>query len=589
MKSRWTLTFTLLMMLLSPCKAFAQWSGGLKADGSWNFKKNNTENADFKLKYTGKKYYIGTDIYAGHSFLPSSQMTSIVDAKKEQDEYYKGEIKTMNPKKYNAGINLDLGYLFNAANTINASLGYGFNGANDNSILNTERYRNSDRTTLTGTQIDTTGSESHKINSKIAYSHQFKNRPDARLDLVLSGLIALNTDGLRRITSGDFYSTPKNYATFSSLNDFNTKLSVSYDDVFQFERGRMKLRTGLDYNTIQDLDGYSASTYINGHWRDSTKYKQSYFYDVHTIEPYANLTYTVGKIEISVKERVQMFWHTMLDKLDEKKTPEQLSGLFNKFDARNLLGAGIAYRINERHRFTLDYDKSISRPDYKKLCPTLMIGNSDGEYIIGNPELLPETIETIDIGYTYSKGIFVTKLDINYRDRRNTAEKVLDIEKSKDISDPGVKTIYSWINNKSQDTFGTKLDLKINGENVRADIWSGFNYDVFSTKNEVTKEDFNYELGTSIDVFLNEETKLSYNLVYLSAKQSAYNLKGEDIIANLRLTRALSKGLELYAEFKDIADKQIYEETWNADLNYIKISATTPMHRAILLGLNYSF
>ena len=158
MKSRWTLTFTLLMMLLSPCKAFAQWSGGLKADGSWNFKKNNTENADFKLKYTGKKYYIGTDIYAGHSFLPSSQMTSIVDAKKEQDEYYKGEIKTMNPKKYNAGINLDFGYLFNAANTINASLGYGFNGANDNSILNTERYRNSDRTTLTGTQIDTTTS-----------------------------------------------------------------------------------------------------------------------------------------------------------------------------------------------------------------------------------------------------------------------------------------------------------------------------------------------------------------------------------------------------------------------------------------------
>ncbi|MCQ2152848.1 MAG: outer membrane beta-barrel family protein, partial [Bacteroidales bacterium] len=253
------------------------------------------------------------------------------------------------------------------------------------------------------------------------------------------------------------------------------------------------------------------------------------------------------------------------------------------------LAAGINYNINDRHRLALDYGRTIARPDYKKLCPTLMIGDSEGEYFIGNPELLPEITDKINFGYRYAEGIFVTKLDINYRNKRNTAEKVIDLEKSKDITDPNVKTLYTWINNKRQDSFGTKLDLKMDGKTIKADIWAGFNYDIYGNKEKTTKKDFNFEVGTNIDVFLNETTKLSSSLVYISAKQSAYNLKGENVLANLRFSKTLIKGLDLYAELKDIVDKDIYEETWNADMNYLKTSSTTPMHRAVLIGINYAF
>ena len=90
-------------------------------------------------------------------------------------------------------------------------------------------------------------------------------------------------------------------------------------------------------------------------------------------------------------------------------------------------------------------------------------------------------------------------------------------------------------------------------------------------------------------MFLNETTKLSSSLVYISAKQSAYNLKGEDVLANIRFSKTLLKGLDLFVELKDIVDKEIYEETWNADLNYLKVSSTSPMHRSVLLGINYAF
>ena len=203
--------------------------------------------------------------------------------------------------------------------------------------------------------------------------------------------------------------------------------------------------------------------------------------------------------------------------------------------------------------------------------------------------LKPETTDKINAGYTYRHGIFVTSLDVNYRFKKNTAEKVIDLEKSKDITDPGVKTVYTWINNKRQNSFGSRLNLEMNGKDVKAKIWAAFNYDVYGTNEKVTKSDFNYELGTSVDVFLNETTKLSSSLAYISAKESAYNLKGEDILANLRFSKTIISGLDIFAEIKDMVDKEIYEVTWNADMNYLKESYTIPMHRAILLGINYKF
>ena len=129
-----------ILASLSVCPAFAQWEGSLKANGGWNFLQSNTEDADFKLKYSGKKFYIGTGVYIGHGFQPSVQITSILDAKKEQSEYYKGESKTIKPRNYKAGANIDFGYIFNPANVLSASVNYEFSGKNEYSDLETERY-----------------------------------------------------------------------------------------------------------------------------------------------------------------------------------------------------------------------------------------------------------------------------------------------------------------------------------------------------------------------------------------------------------------------------------------------------------------
>lgn len=583
-----TLISTLVLLTgISIVPVSAQWEGSVKADGGWNFQRSNKENADLKLKYSNEKFHIGANLYFGRSFLPENKVTSILDAKKEQNEYYKGENKKTDSEKYSAGAKLDFGLNFNQQNTLNLNLGYGISGTDKYSDQYTERYNNSDRATLSGTQIDTTYDEKCTIDGKVSYSHKFLSRPDARLDVTLSEVIGLSTNLNRRITSGNFYPDPKNYATMKSLNNFNTRLSVSYDDIFNFSGSRLQFRGGIDLVASQDLDGYAAKTLVNGVWRDSSQYKQSYFYDSETLEPYVNLSYSVGKFDFFLKERFQVYWHGLLDKLDEKKSSDPIVNLFDTYDNRNLLSAGLSYRINESHKLILDYSRTISRPDYKKLCPSLMIGESEGEYFIGNPKLRPETSDKINLGYSYTKNIFVLRFDLNYRIKKDTAEKVIDVHK--DITDPMVRTLFTWINNKRQNTFGSRLGFKMNGRDVKAEIWAGTNYDVYGNNEKFNKEDFNYEIGTAIEVLLNETTKLSSSLAYISEKESAYNLKGEDVIANLRFSKVLAKGLDLYLEFNDIVDKDIYEETWNADKNYLKVTTTSPMQRAAIIGISYIF
>lgn len=578
-----------ILLLFNLTSALAQFSGSVNADGSWNFKKGNNENADVKLKYAGKNYYVGSGLNFGHSFLPSEQVTSILDAKKEKDEFFKGEFKTVDPRKIKAGAGLDFGYIFSPGQVLDAAVSYGFSGREESSLLETQRFNSGSDDILEGVQNDTTFAMSHNIKFTAAYKQGLVSRPDACLGVNLDNITNLAVDANRRVTSGNFYSKAKNYATYSSINDVDSDIKLYYDDVFRFAKSNLKMKTGLDFIFSQDFDLYFAENCVNGQWRDSTQYRQSYFYSSFTSEPYVNLTYNVWKLEFFVRERVQLYKHAMIDKLEKVLPSGDVKPLFDRFDAKNLLSAGITYRINDRNTVAVDYGRSIARPDYQKLCPTLMIGKSEGEYFVGNPDLLPEVTDRINFSYTYTKGIFVTKIDVNYRDKKNTAEKVIDLEKSKDVTDPMVKTIFTWVNSKRQGSLGSRLDLKMNGRDVKAEIYAGLNYDTYWKNGKPDKNDFNYEIGTIVDVFLNETTKLSTSLAYISAKQSAYSRKGEDVLANIRFSKTIIKGLDIYAELKDLVDKEIYEETWNAAGNYLKVSSTNPMHRSAVLGIKYLF
>lgn len=579
----------LVCLLLSAGNIHAQWTGSLSTDGAYNFKQSNRENLSFNLKYNAEKFYVGTELGGAHNYLPTSEITEILDSKQEGGAYYKSEDKELCPRNWNIRGAVLFGYRFNERNTLDYTLNCVYKRKMDFPMLSTFRFAGQGKDTLEGEQLDSTANSSLAFDSRLQYIHKLASRPDAAFSITASGFESFAIEENTRITTGNFYSRNKYYRTGSSINDLDSKLNAAYGDLFRFKTSELKLDSGIDLSFANDIDLYGAETYVGGHWRDSTQYQQSYFYYAFTMEPYVHLKYSFGKLDISVKERVQFYNHCIMDKLDIKTGKDDSDYLFDIYDWKNLLGAGLAYRINDLHSLKFDYARSIVRPDYKKLCPTLMIGKSEGEYYIGNPELQPEITDKLGLEYTYRHRIFVTSLSFSFTDKENTAEKALETSVMQDALDPMVKTLYTWVNTKSQQSFSTRLNMLMNASDVVAQIWAAYNYDIYRTRADITKKDSNYELGTSVTASLNETVKLSAKLVYISAKASAFNSKGENVLANLRISKSFRNGLELYLEGQDLVDKDKYEETWDEALTYYKCITTKPMNRAVVLGLKYSF
>ena len=446
--------------------------------------------------------------------------------------------------------------------------------------------RGKDRNYVSGTQLDTSAQNNSGVNVMLSYDHAL-NKPDSKINVNVKASAAKTLEYNSRITDGDFYSKKKRYRTVGSINDLDTDISASFQDASFCNVPGLKFSAGIDVPMDIDLDLYGGENYVGGTWRDSTAMDQSYNYWALSIEPYVTAEYTIDKFVFGIKERVQWYSHALMDKLDEKADkPDDY--LLDKSDWKNMTGASIAYKLNEKHRFDADYSRSIVRPDYKKLCTTWTIGKSEGEYFTGNPDLLPESRDRMRLRYTYKNNIFVTTLTADYTNKRNTAEKVLEIiPDKKEATD--VRTLYTWANSQREDHAGVKLNMAADAAIIKIEMWAAFNYARFSYKVKAPKNEMNYELGLGATSMLNDRVKLCGDIEYLSPKESAFNSKGEDLIANLKLFWTVSKGFDIYAEILDIADKEMYEDTWNEELTYLKTTRTAPYHRAFALGLTYKF
>lgn len=576
----------ILAFLLAAVPSHAQWSGSVDGSGGFFFTRpNNNEALKAALNYNADRFFVNTVLHGSHNYSPSKQDITIFDGKKEGSEYWKNEDKSLYPRVFDAGVKMDIGYRFNPADILILNAGYSFRRKTDHPEMTTERGKGRDY--VSGTQLDTFVQDNHGVNVKLSYDH-ILNNPGSKINVNVTTSAAKAMEYNSRITDGDFYSKKKRYRTVGYIHDFDTDISASFQDASFCNVQGLKFSAGIDAPMDMDLDLYAGENRVGGTWRDSTALDQSYSYWSLSIEPYVTAEYTIDKFVFGINERVQWYSHALMDKLDEKKGTDDDTYLLDKSDWKNMTGASIAYKLNEKHRFDADYSRSIVRPDYKKLCTTWTIGKSEGEYFTGNPDLLPESRDRVRFRYTYKNSIFVTALTADYTNKRNTAEKVLEIIPDKKEA-VDVKTLYTWANSQREDHAGVKLNMTADARIVKIEMWTTFNYARFSYKVKAPKNEMNYELGLSAAAMLNDKVKLCGDIEYWSPKESAFNSKGEDLIANLKLFWTVSKGFDLYAEIHDIADRELYEDTWNEELTYLKTTVTTPFHRSFVLGLKYKF
>lgn len=570
---------------------YGQWTGNIDMNGAYTFARNNNEDAVFKLKYQGEKYYLGTSLSGGHNYQRTTKETSITDAKTEGKEYAKYEDNELVPRKWKVNGAVLFGYTFNERNSLDMNFGYLHNGSHDTPELLSERFQHSGTSIITqkGMQLDTNSIYNNGLDGSISYTHKMLNRKDGNISVVFNLLYNNRNESKARRLDGELYAKNKNYRTNGNLKDLYYKIVASYSDVFHLYGNDLKTSAGLEYDNTYDYDKYRTSNYAGGVWRDSTRFHQTFYYYTYRAEPYLDLTYSIGKFDFHLSERIQWYIHSLESELDRKGKQADNNVLFTKNDWKNFTVFQIGYHVTENRIFTLEFSHSIIRPEYKKLCATITLGASEGEYFRGNPDLVPETINNVVLRYSYKKGLFTAGIDLGYASKHNTAEKILDTDSPVPIEDPDIRTVYTWMNTQRQQTLSMKLSLDINSKDISAKLWTIIKKDYYHYKVKAPKTDNSFDMGLTLAANLNEKTVLSADMLYLSAKESAYNKKGEDFIANLRLTHKINDHLNLYIEEHDIADKDLLEITWNEQMTYSKTINTKTKNFSLVLGLSYKF
>ena len=583
----------LLFILACLCslQLYAQWSGETNINGAYTFARNNNEDAVFKLKYQGEKHYLGTSLSGGHDYRRTTKETSITDLKTAGKEYAKYEDNELVPRKWKINGSLLFGYRFNDRNSLDMDFGYRHDGSHDTPELLSERYHYSGSAIITqkGMQSDTNSMHNNGLNGTISYMHRMLSRKNGTISVVANVLYNNQNENKARRLNGELYTKNKNYRTHGNFKDLYYKIVASYNDVFHLYDNDLKTSLGLEYDNTHDYDKYRTSNNAGGVWRDSTWFHQSFYYYTYRAEPYIDLTYSIGKFDFHLSERVQWYIHSLENELEGENKLLDNTDSFTKNDWKNFTEFQMGFHSTENSTFKLEFSHSITRPEYKKLCAMITLGASEGEYFIGNPNLVPETINDIKLRYSYNKGIFVAGVDLGYSSKHNTAEKVLDTDTPVYVEDPDIKTIYTWVNTQRQQTLSMKLSLDINSKDLSAKLWTIVREDYYHYKAKDPKTDYSYDLGMTLAANLNEKTVLSADMLYLSAKESAYNEKGEDMIANVRLTRKVNERLSIYVEEHDIADKDLLEVTWNEQMTYSKTINTKSRNYSLVLGLSYKF
>lgn len=572
----------LCLFLLLPFHIFAQWSGQVDVSALSNFQKGHKEDLGLKMQFDTTKFHVGFHVSGGHYYCPTTELVGIYDAKNQKAAFSKFEDKLCYNRNWYANAGVDLRFDLRPQDILSVSLNYGYEGSKDSPLMYTWRY-GIQGDSLNGGQIDTCGFLSHRLIPEISYVHTFKKK-DSKLSVIWNTDLEVTNDALRRTTVGDFYALQRTYTTLDLIDNLMSKVEVTYED---FSLGRVEnlhIYTGLDFFSNNNLDIYDGSNFTENPIQDSILLKHSSTYTAFALEPFVNLSYSYKQLDVYVKERVQWYYHSL--KNNYAVDPAEMYDL-KKSEWQNILAAGLAYRITAHHRLSLEYARTLERPDYQKLNTTLIIGKSEGEFFKGNPDLKPQSMNDISLKYSFVTEHFGTDLMLGYRYTKNKFEKIMSLIPGDLV---GVTTIRNWVNIKQQHTGMAELNLKVDYDAVKANMWFCVNVDkLYKVDNSVNKIEFNYELGIDLQAMITPTLCLSSVVMYRSPKMSTYNLKGEYIGANIKLTKTFLKSLDVFIELNDLVDKEFYEETWNAELTYYKVTERKQNRRSILLGLSYRF
>lgn len=343
--------------------------------------------------------------------------------------------------------------------------------AQSNEEHSAEYYYRS-RTTYNGQLTGKHDFGSNNLNWTASYSYANRNIPDRRRYLISD---ALETGTIQLTSSNDISRE------WTKLDEHIISATVNDEQILRFAEWEPTLKAGAyaeyrtrDYKTRNLIyswnpsnnnlpDGFrqmdmtellSNDTYLgeNGLYMIEQK-RMTNDYKGHNTMAAGYLAAALPFGALSVYAGVR-FEHYRMELV--RNTRDTESSPFSHYYTYNdfFPSVNATYKFNDKHQVRLSYGKSVNRPEFREVSPSVFYDFDLASDVQGNTDLKPCYIQNIDFRYEFypSRGETVS-LAAFYKYFDSPIEWTYTVTGGTDL-------VYSYMNAKSANTYGLELDIR---------------------------------------------------------------------------------------------------------------------------------
>lgn len=303
-------------------------------------------------------------------------------------------------KSNNHTFNLGTDYFLSANHTI----GFLINGTiRTDNIVKDNKLKISNQGVLDST-IEA-NSNLNRHTSRINYNINYTGKLDKAGKTISSefNYTTYNRTSAEYITN-DFFdasgNTYRNPLMLQNLSPSNIHIWLSKVDFSDPLSKTSKLEAGIKYSDVVSNNDLVFGPLVNGQYQSNPLFSNHFLYKENVNAAYVNYQNKFAQFDITTGLRAEQTIATG----NSITLGQQVNSNYLDFFPQMT----ITYSYDDKHEYSLSYNRGINRPLYEEINPFLYYVDLY-DYRQGNPELKPQYSSSIELSYTYNK-TFITTL-----------------------------------------------------------------------------------------------------------------------------------------------------------------------------------
>ena len=533
--------------------------------GTSHYFKNNKINLNLNYSYSHNKINRDQD-----------DKVNFLDSTNEIDEIWNSGINR-NTWSQNHNLNLNFDYFIDENNTLSLTSTALYTPYFKYKIANNTNIFDSSENFLSRFTADNLSrDDKYNIGTDIIYSHQFNEKTS----VVLNGHYTKYNYQRDQNVFSNFFDVNNIFIDSSQFNTLANQetdiITGSIDFTFASDESS-NLDFGLKYsNVITDSD-ITRVDIINNQEIVNTDNSDAFKYDEKVFAGYANFSKSWESWDINLGLRVEQ---SNIEGESLSLTQKNTQDYFNWFP-----NASISHSISDNLSIYGNYNRSISRPDFRNLNPFTFFIN-ENTIVVGNPNLIPTYNDHFVLGTNFLDHFTFEAYYINYDGaivelpRQDNSTNIIAYTPTnlKNKVNFGFDLLFDFNITNSWDLSGMTSFYKAIEEtdfgegSVKLEQWSNYSY----LQNTISLlEDNSLRIGVTMEWYnkylINLQTVENRLISKINVSKSIFNNKG-----------VLSLGIE------DVFNRQDFETS----ISYLNQSSSRFLdmdNRFVRLGFRYKF